>query len=227
MDKRFLAILAGIALIFIGILVFAGGSNQGSKDGGSTASNQPTNHIYGSGAKKVTLTEYGDFQCPACYAYYPIVSQVVEQYKNDIFFQFRNLPLVQIHPNAFAAARAAEAASHQGKFWEMYSKLYDPANWETWTKSQRPKPIFETYAKDIGLNMEQFNSDYASTKVNDAINADLAAFDKTKAEKSTPTFFINGKHVDNSKLLDPATRQPSVEAMSKVIQEAIASQNKQ
>lgn len=225
MDKRFLMILAGIAVLFIGIFMVTGsGKDKQTSDTGGTV--QATNHKYGEGTKGVTLTEYGDFQCPACLSYYPIVGQVIETFKNDIFFQFRHLPLVQIHPNAFAAARAAEAAGMQGKFFEMYDQLYNPDNWQTWTKSQRPKSLFDTYAKSIELNMEQFNTDYGSTKANDAINADLAAFDKTKATKSTPTFFINGELVDNSKLVGSDGR-PSVEAMSKLIQEAIDEQSRQ
>lgn len=226
MDKRFLAILGLLAAIFIGVFVFAGGGQQTENGGETTSSAQPTNHLYGEGEKGVTLTEYGDFQCPACLAYYPVVTEAVEKYKQDIHFQFRHLPLVQIHPSAFAAARAAEAAGHQGKFWEMYAKLYDPNNWNSWTRSQRPKAMFDTYAKDLGLDMEKFNQDYGSTKVNAAINADLAAFDKTKATKSTPTFFINGEYVDNSRMVGPDGR-PSVDAISKVIEEAIAKQSRQ
>lgn len=219
MDRRLFAILAGIALIFIGIFIFTGGDKSTDKGKGNSQA-KPTSHVYGEGKKGVTFTEYGDFQCPACLAYYPVVSQVVETYKKDIFFQFRHLPLIQIHPSAFAASRAAEAASYQGKFFEMYNQLYSPDNWQNWTKSQRPKTLFDTYAKNIGLNMEQFNADYGSTKVNNAINADLAAFDKTKATKSTPTFFINGKFVDNSKFVG-ADGRPDANAMAKVIQEAI------
>lgn len=225
MDKRFLAILAGIVAIFIGIFIFTG-SDKKNPEGVVSDSKQPTSHIMGEGKKGVTLTEYGDFQCPACLSYYPVVTQVVEKYKSDIFFQFRNLPLIQIHPSAFAAARAAEAAGLQGKYFEMYSQLYEPSNWQTWTQSQRPKSLFNTYAKAIGLDMEKFNADYGGTKVNDAINADLAAFDKTKAPKSTPTFFINGAMVDNSRLAGPDGR-PSAEALSRVLQEAIDKQKKQ
>lgn len=226
MDKRFLAILAGIAAIFIGIFIFTGGGNDNGQNGGSQNSSQPTKHVYGEGKKGITLMEYGDFQCPACLAYFPVVTEVMNKYADDIYFQFRHLPLVQIHPNAFAAARAAEAAGLQGKFFDMYSQLYHADNWTAWTRSQSPKTLFETYAKNIGLNMEKFNQDYGSTKVNGAINADLAAFDKTGATKSTPTFFINGELLDNSKLVGPDGR-PSVDAFSKVIDEAIAKKNRQ
>src|SRR3954468_1948534 len=128
MDRRFLGILAVIVIIFIGIFAFSQHSNDSSS--GSSSKTQPTNHVTGEGKKNVTLLEYGDFQCPVCESYYPVVKQVVDQFSQDIHFQFRNLPLVQIHPNAFAAARAAEAASLQGKYWQMHDTLYEQSNWQ-------------------------------------------------------------------------------------------------
>jgi protein-disulfide isomerase len=119
------------------------------------------------------------------------------------------LPLSQIHPNAFAGARAAEAASLQNKFWEMHDMLYENQN--TWSQASNPKDYFNQYAEQLGLNVEQFKTDFASTKVNSSINADLAAFKKTGAATETPTFFLDGKRIDTkadaetfSKLLDAA-----------------------
>src|SRR5689334_22232262 len=116
MNKSFWAIIAVIVVIFGGIVVFH------KKDATPTNSSnvKPTNHIEGNATSGVSLVEYGDYQCPFCGQYYPLVKQVVEKYKTQIRFQFRNLPLYQVHQNAFAAARAAEAADKQGKFWEMH-----------------------------------------------------------------------------------------------------------
>lgn len=226
MDRRFLGILAGLTVIFIGIFIFTGSDNKNSQNVDQSSTGQATNHRYGDGSKGVTLTEYLDFQCPVCFSYFPVVTEVMNKYSKDVYFQVRHLPLVQIHPNAFAAARAAEAAGYQGKFFEMYTQLYHPDNWNNWTRSKSPKTAFDGYAKAIKLDMAKFNQDYGSTKVNNAINADLAAFDKTGANKSTPTFFLNGKPLENSRLVG-ADGQPSVEAFSKVIEEAIAKQNRQ
>src|SRR3954464_10359974 len=100
MDKRFLGILAVIVVIFIAIFGFSKHSSNGSS--GSTSKTKATNHITGQGQKNVTFVEYGDYECPVCEAYYLPIKQAVNQLSSDIHFQFRNLPLVQIHPNAFA-----------------------------------------------------------------------------------------------------------------------------
>ena len=207
MDKRFWAFMGVIAVIFVGIIFF---NNKSDTDSGNA---QPTNHVMNSGGK-VTLTEYGDYQCPACGSYYPIVKEVVDKYKDSVTFQFRNLPLTQIHPNAFASARAAEAAAKQNKFWEMHDLLYE--NQASWSESSNPMASFEDYAKQLGLNLEQFKNDYKSKTVSSVINADIAAFKKTKAPTQTPTFFIDGKHVE---------AKADVDVLSNLLDEALT--NKQ
>jgi protein-disulfide isomerase len=187
MDKRFWGIIVAIVLIFGGIIAFSGHKNNG---GGG----QPTNHVTGNNKKHVTLVEYGDYECPACESYYPVVKQVIAKYQDDISFQFRNMPLTQIHPNAFAGARAAEAAALQNKFWQMHDMLYD--NQSAWAQAGDPTTFFNDYATQLGLDMAQFKTDYASSKVNGAINADIDAFNKTGAAVATPTFFLDGKRID-------------------------------
>ncbi len=189
MDKRFLAILGVILVIVIGAIWITN-----NKKTNSTAGNgQPTNHVMGSTSTGVKLLEYGDYECPYCGQYYPIVKQVAAEYANQIQFQFRNLPLTQLHPNAFAGARAAEAAALQGKFWQMHDALYENQN--AWASSTNVTPIFNSYATQLGLNLTQFKTDYSSDKVNSSINADVAAFNKTNQQTATPAFFLNGKFI--------------------------------
>jgi protein-disulfide isomerase len=217
MSKQFWAILLVIAAVFIGLIMFTG------KDDAPSSSATATNHVEGSATSGIKLVEYGDYQCPVCGLYYPTVKQVVEKYKDQIQFQFRNLPLPSLHPNAFAGARAAEAAGKQGKFWEMHDKLY--VNQTTWSESKNATAVFDTYAKDLGLDVTKFQKDFASSAVNNAINADLAAFDKIGDDKATPTFYLNGKKVELSELVDQ-TNQPTLENFSKVIDAAIAAKKK-
>jgi protein-disulfide isomerase len=203
MDKRFWAIVGVILVVFIGFLVLRPDSNEDAKVNAT-----PTNHIKGEANASVKLVEYGDFQCPYCGQYYPLVQQVTEKYKDnpEFSFQFLNLPLPQIHQNATAAARAAEAADKQGKYWEMYDKLFQ--NQSAWGSLGDARPTFRAYASELKLDMKQYDKDYASKAVNDKINADVAKFNKTKLEKSTPTFILNGKSVkptsvdEFSKLID-------------------------
>ena len=225
MDKRFLGILAVLVIIFGGIFIASQHSSNSSSSGNTNNSNgQPTNHVMGQNSKNVTFVEYGDYECPICGVYYqPLKDALTPSLLQQIHFQFRNLPLVAIHQNAFAAARAAEAAGLQNKYWQMHDLLYQNQN--DWTNSSNPFGIFQNYAKQIGLNVNQFNNDYSSGKVNDAINADVAEFKKTGKEQATPTFFLNGQYVNNTDLSDPATGAPTAEKITQVIQAEIAKQS--
>ncbi|HET9850080.1 MAG TPA: thioredoxin domain-containing protein [Candidatus Saccharimonadales bacterium] len=212
-----MAILAVIIIIFVGFAAF---SNHSKGTSSNTSGAQPTSHIEGQGKSGVKLVEYGDYQCPVCEAYYQPVKQAVSQLNSQIYFQFRNLPLVSIHPNAFAGARAAEAAGLQGKYWQMHDLLYD--NQSSWAESSNPQSMFDGYAQQLKLNLNQFKQDYASSKVNDAINADLNAFSKTNQEEATPTFFLDGKYINNSQFSDPQTGLPQASKIVAVVQAEIA-----
>jgi protein-disulfide isomerase len=215
MSKSFWAIIAVIVVVFGGILLFSSKGDDGS-GGKGTSAVQPTNHVEGKGTSGVTLIEYGDYQCPYCGQFYPFVKQAVAKYGDQITFQFRNLPLIQVHQNALAGARAAEAAANQGKFWEMHDLLYE--NQAAWSESNNPQSYFDQYATKLGLNISQFDKDAASAHTNDVINADITAFDKTGNEKSTPAFFIDGKLVNPTSI--------SEEALTKLIDQAIAAKKK-
>lgn len=145
--------------------------------------------IYGDASSKVVLIEYGDFQCPGCAAAYPQLKSIKEEYKDKIAFIFRHFPLPTIHPNALAAATAAEAAGQQGKFWEMHDKLYETQDaWGTADASKRGD-IFAGYAEDIGLNVEQFREDLSDPKIAAKISRDRALGQKLKVD-STPTMYL-------------------------------------
>jgi protein-disulfide isomerase len=214
MDKKFWIVIGVIAVVFVGILFFRGGDNS-SGDGQQTAA---TNHTKGKQDAKVTLVEYGDFQCPVCGAYYPVVSQVVDEYQNRIKFQFRNLPLSQVHKHAFAAARAAEAAAEQGKFWEMYNALF--SGQQQWSQSNSPTTDFRQYAIDNNLDMAKYDKAFASDAVNKKINADLAAFKKTGDPMATPTFYLNGKKLELVELAG-SSGAPTAKNLSAKIDEAL------
>lgn len=206
MDKRFWAVVGIIIVLFVGFLMV----RSNDKAEAPTSSAKPSNHTRGEGASGVTLIEYGDFQCPACKQYYPMVEEIVNKYSADITFQFRHFPLTSIHPNAFAASRAAEAAGKQDKFWDMYSKLYGGQS--DWAELSSPNKVFEMYATQLELDMEKFRTDFKSSAVNDTINADLAAGGKLDIT-GTPGFVLDGKLIKNP---------TSIEDFSKLIDDAIA-----
>ncbi len=216
MDKRFWAIVGVVIIGFIGFVAY---NNQ--KTSSNTKSVSATSHYTGNVNSKVVFLEYGDYQCPACESFAPTTDAVRQKYAATVKFQFRNYPLTQLHPNALAAARAGEAADMQGKFWEMHDLLYQQSNWSAWTQSTNPEPYFDQYAQQLSLNVTKFKTDAKSITVNNRINADKTSFDKTGEQPATPTFFINGKKVDNNALLG-SDGQPSVGAFSKVLDAALA-----
>lgn len=154
-------------------------------------------HTKGSESNKILLIEYGDYQCPSCGDAYPNVNTLMEEYGDDVTLVFRNFPLTAIHPNARAAAAVAEAAGLQGKFWEMHDKLYVSQNdWSGLDASKRTT-VFNSYAQDLGLDMDKFNADVAGKETGQKINFDMA-LGKSVDVAATPTFFLNGKKLDDA-----------------------------
>jgi protein-disulfide isomerase len=148
----------------------------------------------GATTPKVTLVEYGDFQCPGCGAMYPVIKQAVDQTKDFVQFQFRDYPLVTIHNKALVAARAAEAAGRQGKFWEMHDLLYsNQTAWENDTTFAFPGTL-DQYATQLNLDVKQFDRDLDDSTINKPIDDNIAAGNAINIQ-GTPTMIINGKEV--------------------------------
>jgi protein-disulfide isomerase len=211
MKSRFSFILIVLVIVFGAVLLISKKDASAPENGNGGSNAQATEHTRGDNKKGVTLTEYGDFQCPACGAYYPVVEQVYDKYKGDIQFQFVNFPLTQLHPNAMLAHRTAQAASNQGKFWEMYKLLYEGQSTWSSSSSAQADSTFHGYAQSLGLDMAKFDSDQKSQETNNIINADVSK-GKGLGITGTPSFFVDGKKIDN----------PSdVNAFSKVIEDAI------
>tara|TARA_B100000745_G_scaffold297227_1_gene243838 strand:+ start:340 stop:1080 length:741 start_codon:yes stop_codon:yes gene_type:complete len=143
---------------------------------------------------KVVLVEYLDFECEACGAYYPLVKRLSEEYKDDVLFVSRYFPLPG-HRNGMTAALAVEAAGRQGKYWEMHDILFEEQ--QNWGERQSPDPtIFERYAEQLDLNMEQFKQDVNSQTVKDRVVKDRNLANQLGVN-ATPTFFLNGEKIQN------------------------------
>lgn len=215
MNKQFIAVLLVLVAALFGVATLTKEkTDPGSNGGNGSSQAKPSEHVVGTGNKKVTLIEYGDFQCPACKSYYPIVQQIKQAYGDDIKFQFRNFPLTQIHPNAFIGHRAAEAAGKQGKFFEMHDLLYEQQ--DSWSRASDPSSVLHSYAEQLSLNIDQFKKDMTSPDIAAIINADIKEAQDVGAN-STPTFVINGRKIEeNPKSLDD---------FKKLIDEEIAKAN--
>lgn len=141
-----------------------------------------------SGAK-VVITEYSDYQCPACGYFHPIVKKLKQDYGDDLKVNYRYYPL-NSHQFAALAARAAESARNQGKFLEMHNMIFE--NQQKWSSSGNPQPIFIGYARDLGLDVEQFREDLNSGETQRAVMEEKKQ-GMNLGVNSTPTFFINGE----------------------------------
>ena len=147
---------------------------------------------------KVTLIEYSDFQCPACASYHPILKKVNDDLSAQVRFAYRHFPLLQ-HKNAKLAATVAEASEKQGKFWEMHDIIFQ--NQSDWSEEKNASVIFAKYAVEIGLNLEQFQSDLDSDEIKAKIESDYKSGIRAGVN-STPSFFLNGKKMENPRNYD-------------------------
>lgn len=167
-----------------------------------------TDHVRGAVNGTVTLVGFGDYQCPACAVYEPLVKQVIEDNKTVLKFVFKNFPLTQIHDNALIGAKAAEAAGMQGKFWEMHDMLYEKQR--EWSLGMNARDILMSYASALKLDTKKFSEDMNSKAVEDKIFAEMKEAIKLGVP-GTPTFFLNGKRIESPS---------SLEAFDKLILEA-------
>ncbi|MDX6303173.1 MAG: hypothetical protein QOI77_142 [Blastocatellia bacterium] len=132
----------------------------------------------------VTIVEFTDFQCSACGAMYPLVEDALKSYGNRVRFVIRNFPLTSVHPNAFRAARAAEAAKAQGKFWEYIDFLFK-------NQTALDAESLKKYATQSGLDRKRFDDELEAGKYDSVISRDMED-GETYGIEATPTFFING-----------------------------------
>jgi protein-disulfide isomerase len=132
----------------------------------------------------VTVIEFTDFQCSACGAMYPMVEEVLKSYGSRVRFVIRNFPLMTVHPNAFHAAQAAEAAKAQGKFWEYIDLMFR-------NQTTLDLDSLKKYATQVGLDRKRFDAELEAGKYDPVIHRDIQD-GETYGIEATPTFFING-----------------------------------
>lgn len=179
-------------------------SNTPTPDPATEVQGSEPPHVRGNASAPVTLEEFGDFQCGACGSYHPELKKIETEYGDKLKVIFRELPLVTVHQHALLAAQAAEAAGLQGKFWEMHDKLYE--NQVTWTEAKDLVPVFVDYAKQIGLNPDQFMKDLNGEKVAARIFQDGKRA-HSFGLKGTPSFFVNGKEAKDDQWKPEGLRQ--------------------
>jgi protein-disulfide isomerase len=155
----------------------------------------PDDHVSGPPDAKLTLVEYGDYQCPYCGQAFPIVERLRTHFDDSMRFVFRNLPLADMHPHAEAAAEVAEAVGRQGKFWEIHDTLYEH-------QRDLSDKALRHYIEEVGANVDEAMKEVAGGGPRDRVEADFEGAIRSGAN-GTPTFFVNGVRYDGSWQYEP------------------------
>jgi protein-disulfide isomerase len=198
-----------LGLLIVGVLAFGGyrtwkwvSTPVETVDTKETLQITEGDWLKGNPEAQVTIVEYADYQCPACASYNPLLSRLTEEY-SEVAVVYRHYPLVTIHPNAFNAAKASEAAGKQGKFWEMHDILYEKQT--EWSEERNARGKFFEYAEGLELDMEKFESDFDSNEVKGRVEKNLFEA-QALGLNSTPSFFVNGERFTGGSFEDFASR---------------------
>lgn len=190
--KAIVIILGGVIAAAALAFVLGGGDEPVPAAATGSLEDMAARHVRGAANATVTLIEFGDFQCPACAAYHPVLKALLERFPDDLELQFHHFPLVSIHPNALPAGVAAEAAAEQGRFWEMNDMLFENQN--AWAFLPNPDPVFVEYARALALDIDRFESDLRSDELQTRVLAD-GRMANQMGLGGTPSFFVNGRQL--------------------------------
>ena len=158
--------------------------NQHSQSGVLAVPVSHSDHILGPETAKVTLVEYGDFECPNCGQAYPAVKILRKHFGERMRFVFRHFPLREVHPHAELAAEAAEAAGAQKKFWPMHDLLFE-------NQLHLKANSLRRYAEQAELDLERYDYEMGDHVYLQRVQEHIDGGTRSGA-RSTPTFFVNG-----------------------------------
>jgi protein-disulfide isomerase len=147
-------------------------------------------HMLGPADARVTVVEYGDFECPICKQAAPAVKLALSRFAGRMRFVFRHFPLEEVHPHALLAAEAAEAAGGQGKFWQMHDLLFE-------NQSHLKPNHLRSYVERLELDLLRYDADMDDELYRQRVREHIEGGSRSGV-RATPTFFINGKIHDVS-----------------------------
>nr|WP_201471220.1 thioredoxin domain-containing protein [Microbacterium hydrocarbonoxydans] len=190
-----IAITAAIVLAVVGIVwaLSQRAPEPAAPEGAKLQTVRTDSHVLDDGGPDaVTVVEFLDFECEACGAFYPIVEDLREKYSGEITYVVRYFPLPG-HVNSTQAALAAEAAAQQGRFEDMYHRLFETqAQWGE--KSEETPEVFRGFATELGLDMAAYDAALADPATLERVQADKSDGERLGV-RSTPSFFIDGEPV--------------------------------
>jgi protein-disulfide isomerase len=187
-----------VAAVVVGATYYSRSQDQAKQQVAAAAPGVDPNmlerpHSPSTGPKdaKVTVVEFLDPECETCRAMSPMVKHVLAQYPGKVRLVVRHLPF---HKNSLFAISALYAAREQGKYWELLDALFE--NQPAWGDHHNPKPeLIPEYARQVGLNMDAFSNAMSNPAAK--ANTDIDVADgKALGVNGTPTFFVNGKMLE-------------------------------
>jgi protein-disulfide isomerase len=167
-------------------------------------------HLRGTPAAPVVLEEFGDFECLPCSSTWSVLEKLEHDYGSQLAVVFREHPL-KIHRYALDAARAAEAAGLQGRFWEMHDVLY--RNRASWVPADYVRPYLNDYATELRLDVDRFKNDMDGQEVAQRIAADQDRGESLAIDR-TPVLFVNGQSVPGTERNEKGLRDTIDKALA-------------
>jgi predicted DsbA family dithiol-disulfide isomerase len=164
---------------------------------------EPRDIFVGNKKAAITLEEFGEYENDACAKANEIVVKILEEFKEEVRFNFRHFPLTNIHQKSLKASEAAVAAGQDGKFWEMHNVLF--AN-----RRNLGTTSLKLHSREAGINNKRFLDDLVNATYGWQVQGDIRE-GKDRGVTTIPAFFVNGQRVENS----------TYEDVKKLIQEAI------
>lgn len=159
-------------------------------------------HADGPADARVTLVKYGDFECPMCGEAFRSIRAARQAFGPNLRFVFRHFPLRSSHPHALDAAKAAEAAAAQGRFWAMHDRLFQ-------RQTALSRADLLRHAGKVGLDIERFQADLGARDAEVRIREDLSSGGLSGVQ-GTPALYINGERYDG-----PRDRRGLIEALAR------------
>lgn len=145
---------------------------------------EPADHAQGPLHARVTVIEYGDFECPSCRTAAETPKLLLERFPSSVRFIFRHFPLEEAHPHALAAAEVSEAAAAQGKFWAIHDVLFQH-------QAHLKDRDLHRYAEQVGLDMVRFKAEMDDHIYLQRVRENVDGGRRSHI-RATPTFFVDG-----------------------------------
>jgi protein-disulfide isomerase len=199
-SKIAIALVVAAVLAALAVTAFINRNNAASQAASAASAEvvrEDSHRLSSAKDEKAVLVEFLDFECESCRAAYPFIEELRAKHADRLTVVSRYFPLPG-HPNSMTAAVAVEATAQQGKFEDMYHRLFETQTEWSHTAESRAG-TFRSYAEDLGLDMTAY----------DAAVADPATTARVETDKNdgiglgvtgTPTFFLDGEQISPSTL---------------------------